>query len=160
MKKYSDISVVAGFFGAAVIATGIGAAVYRFHKGIPVEPVAVADFDGDGSNDLIYVDEGYPKDDLKSLVFVPGRIVTRSEDGKYKRHGFVLPIPGSVHRITEDRDVSIFDFNKDGIRDLVLHNRELATDSKLYASTYTVLLGDGKGRFTRSLELSKPAVNK
>jgi hypothetical protein len=98
-----------------------------------VVSIAVGDFNHDGIPDIAVSDwRG------GSLVLLLG-----ASDGSFGRgRSFPLRMPGTVPNLV------VADFNKDGILDLAV----VYGDDGAY--TYDVMLGDGKGNFSPSPELS------
>jgi len=98
-----------------------------------VASIAVADFDRDGREDLAVSDS---RGGVVTILLGAGK-------GSFQRGwSFRLRMPGTAAQ------VSAADFNGDGIPDLAV----IYADEDQYA--FDVMLGDGKGAFVRSPELS------
>jgi hypothetical protein len=98
-----------------------------------VVSIAVGDFNQDGIPDMAVSDWR-----SSSVVLLFG-----ASDGSFGRGwSFPLRMPGTMPNLVAA------DFNKDGIPDLAV----VYGDDGAY--TYDVMLGDGEGSFSRSLELS------
>jgi hypothetical protein len=104
--------------------------------------VAIADFNGDGTSDLVIVNNGYFVDDGGDYIFVPGftsRLFLGNGDGTFQS-GAVLLVEASPS------SVAVGDFNGDGVPDLAVAN---AGSSAYHRDgSISVLLGTGDGGFT------------
>jgi hypothetical protein len=98
--------------------------------------IAIADFNGDGTSDLVIVNSGYWEEDGSGgYDFVAGttsRLLLGSGDGTF-RSGVVVGV-GLAPRF-----VAVGDFNGDGLPDLAVANE--------YSNNVSVLLGYGDGTF-------------
>ena len=119
------------------------------YVGAPVTPVAVADFNNDGKEDILYatsMDQG----NHECLAFVDGNYLTET-DGQYKRHcvgSFLREGPFGQHM--NNFDIVASDINFDGNMDVSTFPRSLREDSMLYVSARQDFFGDGKGNFRPS----------
>ena len=117
-----------GFTGGQTMAAGDG----------PLA-IAIADFNGDGTSDLVIANNGYFVDDgMGGYIFVAGttsRLFLGNGDGTF-RSGVVVGVGAAPY------PVAVGDFNGDGALDLAVANQ---TDNNV-----SVLLGNGDGSFQQA----------
>ena len=136
--------------GAAAVSAILA---YQSGIGIEVDPIAVADFNGDGADDILTPSRTRSTSYSTLIEFHDGRYVTR-RDGSYLIHGPCTPT--GVVLPAERQYVGMSgDANEDGKKDLILKNRALESDIMLYNGSREVYLGDGKGNFAFSQKFSE-----
>ena len=153
------VKLLAGYAVASIFLWGpnIASLVHRFYRGIPLGPAVSADYNGDGKQDFVYIDENGSRNTECTFFYLDGNDVTHGEDGVYRMHNLASPINGYS---IADRSYSMIasDVDNDGDMDLmVIDRRLLEMDSGLATKKYDVLENDGSGNLKFSQELSKPS---
>lgn len=138
--------------GAGALASVLAGTGYSLKKGIPVDPVAVADFNNDGIEDMLIPSRRVMSGYATRLEFYDGKSVTK-RGRRYLIHGLGVPT-GIVFPMERQYDGTADDVNGDGNMDLVLRDSALASDPLIYKSLKEVYLGDGRGNFAFSKEHS------
>ncbi len=141
--------VASGFVVAALGVGMVGTCIYK--RGVPVQPLLVADFNKDGKKDVIYFLDPQPGN---RLGFADGKAV-RESGGRY-----FVPVSDfgdqtSIHWYKEYKPTAE-DVDADGNLDFVMRpDPKLDPETKQnLGKRKIVYLGDGKGNFSRADEYS------